>query len=505
MTQENKTDLVLYKKDSSSLVVECNHIITKELSSYFSAKAANYKFHPLYKQGIWKGDLYFFQYKTNELPWGLLEELKVFARKGSYTISYKFEPRECITRESFYAFIETLGLADLDVPIEPREYQIEAAYQAITKRTINIKSVTSSGKSLILYFIIRYMDFIKEKVLLVVPTVNLVTQMYSDFEEYGWENVADKCHMIYGGQKKLFDCPVSISTWQSLSGKVNDEIFKLFKVLIIDEAHQAKAKSLSGIAKLCIEAEWRIGCSGTYPEYFTADWFSIVGSLGPIVNFSSYKDLQDKGHISNLRIYTVRLKYPMEYRKEIYVKSLKNYQEETDLVNGNEKRHRFLLKMVQNLKQNALVLFTKKEKHGYPLKELFEAELKDKKIYYIDGDIDAKEREAIRYLMEKDSNVVLLATYGTLSTGVNIPNIHHVIFASGYKSKVKVLQSIGRGLRKHKSKTHMTLYDIVDDLSFQDKSNDIKYINFSLRHSKERVKIYEEEGFNYKEIKFDIT
>ena len=496
---KKEDDLVLYKKDCSSLIVQCNHIITKELSSYFSAKAPNYRFHPLYKQGIWKGDLYFFQTSTNELPYGLIEELKVFCRKGSYTYSTKFNSDESLSKEEFIKFIDTLNL-----PFEPRDYQVDSAYQAISKKIINIKSVTSSGKSLILYLIVRYMEFMKQRILLVVPTVNLVTQMYSDFESYGWELVADKCHMIYGGQKKLFDCPVSISTWQSLAGKVNSEIFKEFKVLMIDEAHQAKAKSLNEIAKLCTNAEWRIGCSGTYPEYHTADWFSITGSLGPIVNFTSYKNLQEEGHISGLRIYSMRLKYPMEYRKEVYTKSLKNYQEETDLVNGNEKRHQFLLKMVQNLKQNTLVLFTKKEKHGYPLKELFESELKDKKLYYIDGDIEAKERENIRKMMEKENNIILLATYGTLSTGVNITNIHHVIFASGYKSRVKILQSIGRGLRKHKSKTHMTLYDIVDDLSFQDKTNDIRYINFSLKHYKERKKIYEEEAFDYKEIKFDI-
>jgi len=308
--------------------------------------------------------------------------------------------------------------------------------------------------------------------------------------------------MIYGGEKKVFSSPVIISTWQSLYQ--NLELFEIFDCLIIDEAHEAKAKSLQSIAAACVNAKWRIGCSGTYPEYRSCEWFNIVGAIGPMLKYSSYKSLQDAGHIAKLKIYSMVLRYPLDYRLKVFDQAQKDYSEETNIVNESPTRCRFILKMAQNLKGNTLILFTKVEKHGVPLYALFRQELKGKALRLIHGGIDKDERERIRKEMATRDDIVLLASYGTFSLGVNAPNIRNVIFGSGYKSRVKVLQSIGRGLRKHKGKTHMTLLDIVDDLSFTDRNRGITYTNHSMKHFVERMKIYDKEEFDPVTKYFDI-
>jgi superfamily II DNA or RNA helicase len=334
---------------------------------------------------------------------------------------------------------------------------------------------------------------------MIVPNVALVHQMFGDFEDYGWEYVADKCHLIHAGQKKVFNCPVIISTWQSTYKDIS--LFRQFDVLICDEAHTAKGKSIQSISAACSEATYKIGCSGTYPDYKTPEWFSIVGSLGPIVEYNTYKSLQNAGHIAQLKIYAIILEYNQAYRYQVYEQSHKDYNKELDIIHSNSARNEVLLKMAQNFKGNSLFLFTKIEKHGLPLRDLFKERLKEKTLLYIDGSVDVKERELFRKMIETRDDIVLLASYGTFAVGNNVKNLHHLVFASGYKSMIKVLQSLGRGIRKAEGKTHLTLYDIIDNLKF--KHSGISYENFSMKHFKERVKIYEKEGFvwNVKKIK----
>jgi superfamily II DNA or RNA helicase len=496
-------DIKIHKRDESKIVVECPEGISKELWNYLSAYVPNFRFSPLYKSGIWNGRIHFLDIRDNSCGIGLVGEVLEFAKKGHYGAEVGFENGESVSVEEFREFVEGLDITDSDGdPMAVRDYQMQAAFDSLRKCNINIESVTSSGKSLILYIIIRWMESKGKKVILIVPRIGLVEQMFSDFESYGWDDIGGKCRMIYGGEKKVFDCLVTVSTWQSIFR--NTKLFEAFDCMIIDEAHEAKGKSLQSIAAACMNARWRIGCSGTYPEYRSCDWFSIVGSIGPLKKYSSYKSLQDAGHIAKLKIFSVVLRYPLDYRLNVFDKAQKDYSEETDIVNESPDRCRFILKMAQNLKGNTLILFTKVEKHGVPLHSLFSKELRGKALRLIHGGIDKGEREKIRQEIGRRDDIVLLASYGTFSLGTNAPNVRNVIFASGYKSRVKVLQSIGRGLRKHEGKTHMTLLDIVDDLSFNDKARGISYENHSMRHFRERVKIYSVEGFKPVTKYFDI-
>jgi len=363
----------------------------------------------------------------------------------------------------------------------------------------------NSGKSLIIYVVVRFMVYMKLKTVIICPATQLVEQMFGDFISYGWQ--AERfCHRVYGDQEKFFDAPVTIACWQSLiSTKVRKKNpYESFDCILVDEAHNAKAKSISDLSKVCINAQYRFGFSGTYPEASVADWYSIVGSFGPIQTFTTYKKLEEEGHITPLKIYNVILKYDREFKLALYNECSKDYNAQNDKIHNHESRNRFILKMVQNLKENCLILFTKKEAHGYGIFELFDNELKDKTIIYIDGDVSVEDREKARKLMGEKNNVVMLATYALMSTGINIPNLHSIIFASSYKSKTKVLQSIGRSLRLHSSKKYAKLFDIVDDCSFQDRVNKIKFINYSMEHYKERSQFYSDEGWDVKTIKYDI-
>lgn len=494
-------DLVVRKVNEATVHVECRFSIQKELSTYFSVFADNYRFNPKYKQGIWDGRLRFYDFNNN-LPMGLCFRLNEFAKHGGYSIKYDFEVGTDIDFPSFNAFVASLGITDDEGnPMQPRDYQILAAYEAIKFNHLNIASSTASGKSLILYMIVKWLLAKKKKTICIVPSVQLVEQLFGDFLSYGWSNVEEDCCRIYAGQKRLMEKPVIISTWQSLYKDLKE--FAKFDAILLDEAHGAAAKSVSSVMAHSINARWRVGVSGSFPDPETAGWFTVTAGTGPIKVFSTYKSLQDAGYISQIKINTIRLKYP-NFIRELNYNENKDYATETDFVNGLPERIDFIRKLTQSLNGNTLILFTKKEKHGYPIREALKLGINGKKILYIDGDTPPPEREYIRRYMEAHSDCVLIATYGTLSTGVNIKRIHNIIFASGYKSKVKVIQSIGRGLRKYKDKVFLKLFDIIDDLAINDKKRKIKYLNYSLLHYIERNKIYNKEQFSVKLSEYDL-
>lgn len=494
------------KLNESFLQINTSLKICQEISNFFSMKAENYQFHPSYKMGKWDGFIRFFNVHNSVLSIGLLSELFEFA-KNRYEIQYDSEKKETVSVQEFQNFVQSIVLPDT---IDLYDYQFQSAFQAINEKRLCIESVTASGKSLTIYTIIRYLTSINKRILLIVPSVQLVEQMYSDFSDYGFDDISLKCHTIYGGKIRDFKKQIIVATWQSLNSiKKTDEnfleLFRGFDGIIVDEAHGAKAKELKDILELSINAEWKIGFSGTYPEKFlkgsfkNPNWFSIVGSLGPIKVFNTYSDLQKRNIISNIKIFNIFLNYK-DIEKQNLVKTIAgDYQKEIDYINGDEKRNSFLMKLVQSQENNILVLFTKIKKHGKVLFEKFK-ELKGKTVYYIDGSVSAEDREKIRERMETETNIVLLASYGTLSQGVNIKNIHSIIFASGYKSRIKVLQSIGRGLRKHVSKDILKLFDIVDDFSCIYKGRAFK--NYGLKHFLERKKMYEKENFEFKDLKY---
>jgi hypothetical protein len=321
-----------------------------------------------------------------------------------------------------------------------------------------------------------------------VPTTSLVSQLTSDFSDYGL--VSDKfVHRIFAGQDKQTDKPITISTWQSIY-KMPKEYFQQFDVVIGDEAHLFKAKSLTSILSKLDSCRYRFGFTGTLDGTQTHK-LVLEGLFGPVRKVTTTAELIEQKHLASFKIKAIVLSYPEEVRKMIARSA--DYQAEMDYLVRLESRNKFIRNLALSLNGNTLLLFQYVEKHGKELYTQLKLQAGDSRsVYYVSGEIDGEEREEIRKIVETEQNAIIVASYGTFSTGVNIRNLHNVIFSSPSKSKIRNLQSIGRGLRKSDSKDSATLYDIADDMSWKSKKN------FTLLHFMTRIAIYNEEKFPYK-------
>jgi superfamily II DNA or RNA helicase len=339
-----------------------------------------------------------------------------------------------------------------------------------------------------IYSVVRYFESLNKKTLLVVPTTSLVEQMYKDFEDYGWD-AESYCHKIYSGKEKNTNKSVVITTWQSVYN-LPRAFFSDFDVVIGDEAHLFKSKSLVGIMTKADNAKYRFGFTGTLDGSQTHKWV-LEGLFGPSYKVTQTKDLIEKGHLSKLQIKVLLLKHN-EHK-------FNDYEEEIQYLITNDKRNKFIKNLALDLKGNSLILFNRVESHGLPLYENINTSASvDRKIFFVHGGVDAEQREKVREITEKENNAIIIASYGTFSTGINIKNLHNVIFASPSKSRVRNLQSIGRVLRKGNNKTKAILYDIADEIIYKSKKN------YTLNHLIERIKIYNEEKFNYELIKINF-
>nr|QMP82927.1 MAG: ATP-dependent DNA helicase [Caudoviricetes sp.] len=351
----------------------------------------------------------------------------------------------------------------------------------------------NSGKSALVYTIMRYLSSKGLRGLVIVPNVGLIHQLYNDFDDYSafvdW-NVIDNVHKIFSGQDKNSNKNCYLSTWQSLYTIKDKSWFSTFDYVIIDEAHGVKATSLTGILENCINAEYRIGLTGTL-DNIKANINTIIGLTGPINKLITTRELIDRNQVSNLKIKCLVLKYDKETSKTI---RKYKYQEEIKFLITNPKRNAFIKNLTLSLDKNTIVLFNFVETHGKIIYEMIKnsKHLKGRNVYFIHGGVAGEERERIRQIIETETNAIIVASSGTMATGVSIKNLHNIVFAISGKSRIRNLQSIGRILRLHESKEYATLYDIVDNLSVG------KHQNFTLNHFLERVKIYDSEQFDYK-------
>jgi superfamily II DNA or RNA helicase len=260
-----------------------------------------------------------------------------------------------------------------------------------------------------------------------------------------------------------------------------------------DEAHQFKAKSLGTVMEKMTEIPYRIGTTGTLDNK-QVHRLVLEGLFGPVYTVTTTKKLMDSQRVTKLNIKCVLLKYDEETRKK---RKNNLYQEEMDYLVTHPKRNRFIKNLARSLTGNTLVLFQYVEKHGKVLHEMF-GDIKGKTVVIVHGDVDVKEREEIRHMAETRDDMIVLASYGTFSTGINMPSIENIIFASPSKSRIRNLQSIGRGLRLKDGKESCTLYDLADDISYK------TWKNHTLNHFMERVKIYAEEQFSVKMSEVDL-
>jgi len=503
----NDYEIIVENIDNSFLYIDTDPSIAQELSDYFSFMTPNYRFMPKYKNGIWDGKTRLYKIIGSTLPAGLFNILLKFASDNDYTVVDRRTPIpiETPSEDEIEDFLTALQPHSDNGPIQHYDYQVNAVKTSILDSRATIVSATSSGKSLIIYSLIRwYQQKTKGKILILVPTTNLVSQMHSDFDDYsrvdGFWDVEENVHKIHQGKKKNSDKQVYVSTWQSVY-KMSEEYFSQFDVILCDEVHGASAASIIGIMEKAKNAFIRIGFTGTLKD-MKLHQLTIVGLFGDIKKVTSARDLMDRGFITKLDVKFMILKYNQSICKEINRRVVekitptgkkiyrKNYIVEMDFITQCMARHLYICNLVSVLPGNVLVLFNKVQKHGKPLYEMMKQRLdKKKNVYYISGETKVDNREKIRGSIEKETDSVLVASYGTLSTGVNIKSLQFVVFASPYKSEIKVLQSIGRILRKNKGKKKAVLFDIVDDFRYK------KYVNYSFKHFQKRFDIYKNEKF----------
>lgn len=491
-----QADLTVHYVNHVHVYIDCSDAIAQELSDFFTFFVPGYQFMPAFKSRVWDGKIRIFNKRDHSLYKGLLHKLEKFASDRNYHMVYAYEEfdNEMSLQEA------ELFIDSLDHILDNRDYQIEAFAKGVRKKRLILLSPTASGKSKIIYDTMSWIRRVpmKKKGLIIVPTIQLVEQIYKDFQEYSTKNHWDvdaNVHRVYEGKPKSTTKQLTITTWQSMF-TMDGSFFHQYDYVIGDEVHQFKAKSLTYIMENMINAEYRIGLSGSLDESLTHKMV-LEGLFGPVVQVATTKELMDQKYLSTLHIKALVLKHPPSICQ---IASKWTYQQEIEYLIQNEARNVFIKNLALSLKGNTLVLYNYVHKHGIQLHKLIEANLpEDKFLHLVHGKTDVEVREEIRKIVSESSNNIVVASYGTTSTGINMPNLHNTIFASPSKSRIRNLQSIGRGLRIGTDGTDShVLYDIADDLRKGKKEN------HTLKHFQIRLKLYASEHFDYKIYKIQL-
>ena len=534
-----------YDKSTEEIVVtSATRIEYHQLNLWLTRHVKGYRYMPAFKMGVWNGQQTYF--RNGRINLGLWKE----AMKGCKEIDMPFilENKEefplnrDVTLEKvqefckeFFKFHKVKTKSGEWIPFVPYDHQIESAYKILKNRYCMAEVATSGGKSLIIsivmFYTLKHIDP-TAKFLIIVPSITLVTQFYDNIMEYNWgiNNLAEmrekKIESILNTDAKYSPCDVRveevmserprkhsgtqdaniyIGTYQSLE-KWPKEFFQQFHTVITDEAHGAKAKTITTILQKTFKHAYsRFGVSGTFPEDDTCEILTIQAVLGPKITEVSANELKEKGIITPMEIRAVIMNHndkEFDDRIQIIKKGGNGkdaFELEKAYIHVSEKRLDFIKKIVEKCDSNTLLLFHTID-YGHQIFNKLEKELPGRDYYYIDGEISGKKREVIKKQMEvTDGNVkVLVASYGTLSTGVSINAIFNVIFADSFKSEQIIIQSIGRALRLHSEKKKANIFDLVDVFD----SNNMENILF--RHFKEREKFYQKRQYPYKVIKINL-
>ena len=497
-------DVEIRYKDEATCYILADEMILYNLRERLKFHPAGYFFSPKYKAKVWDG--YIRLIKNNTLPSGLIPKLCEVIKEFNctFTVDSRYLQKYDITKEFISSYSNFLNLTDdKGNRISLRDHQLEGVYKAVLNKRITGLSATNSGKSALIYVYIRFLlDIVKvNKILLLVPNITLVEQMYNDFASYSLLNrwdVNENCQRIYGGIKSRdrdFNKKIIISTWQSIY-EWNNDFFEKFDVFICDEVHLAKGDCIQRIASKCTNASYRLGVTGSLSDSHT-DELIIRGAFGSVVKLIDNKEMIKKGFSTPYEVKCILLKYNEEISKSMRYLS---YDDEIDFLLECVERNKYIAKLTKNLNNNTLILFEKIKKHGIPLMHLLKAALPDKKIFYIDGSIKNEQRLKIIDYMKTHNDVILVASYKTFSTGINLRNLYNLIFSSPFKSKIRLLQSLGRMLRKMDNKDKVTIYDLVDDLSYKSHKN-----NTLTQFTDNRLVYYDNESADYKIYKININ
>lgn len=497
--------IIAYKYNEVFAHITCEDFgVYHEISDHFQFEVANARHMPKVKMGMWDGWIRMFNISKRLLPLGLWDDFVEFCSVRGYELEIHDNPTygvpgqsHVVSPEELVQFVTGLNLHSRGIKLDVHDYQYVAMFKTLKNMRRTVISPTGSGKSLIIYCVVRYLNALGYKVLLLCSTIGLVNQMFKDFKDYssdnGWD-VQDNCHLIYDGAEKKTDKPVVISTWQSLQ-KSPSQYFQQFDGVLVDEVHGAKSTSIQTILEKCTEAFYRVGFTGSLDNSL-ANKMLIQAMLGPIVRVAKTRELIDRGVLSEAKINVVVLNYSDETKRAM---KKVDYQKEIDFICAHERRNKFIRNLALSLDGNVLVLYAYVDKHGKILHDMISERAGDRKTFFIHGEVGVEDRDEVGRVMSSNNNAIAVCSVGTFAVGVNIPKLKYVIFASPTKSVIRVLQSIGRGLRKADGKDFFGLYDIGDRLSTSKKNP-----NHTMRHLTERLGIYAKEEHQYKIVEVNI-
>ena len=427
--------LIIDKINEIYLKIEADADIRRELGEYFTFEVPGFKFMPQYRNRVWDGKIRLFSYATGQIYAGLYPYIVDWCNKNDVQIVDGTKIQDVsIKDDDVTRFLKALKIPKIEI----RDYQREAFVHSIKKSRCLLLSPTASGKSLIVYLmliynLLRLKEKKQDKILIIVPTTSLVEQLYKDFKDYGY-NSDRNVHRIYQGHDKETNKRVVISTWQSVYN-LPKKWFQQFGMVIGDEAHLFKAVSLTKIMTKLTNCKYRVGLTGTLDGTKTHK-LVLEGLFGTVNKVVSTSELQEKKQLADLKIFCLILQHDKQAREFLYGKT---YQEEMDYLVKSEKRNKYIRNLCLSLQGNTLCLFQYVEKHGMELKKLIEEKSDGRKIFYVHGGVEADEREKIRFITEKSDDAIIVASYGTFSTGINIRNLHNIVFSSPSKSRIRNL------------------------------------------------------------------
>jgi len=483
----------------------------KQIELSLTKKIHNWYFHPLVKKKIWDGNICFIEKKGAfwKIPIGLWREVLEIGKEFNIEIDIVGLSDlilSDLTLEEFQSWVDEFFS---DKQFKPRDYQVEAAWKIVKYRYSVSEIATSSGKTLISFMILAFLKDrgMIRKFLMIVPNSNLVFQGNDDFIEYGIDELGIKIQQIGGGSKLREGCDVIIGTFQSLVKK-DPEFFEEIDAVFVDEAHHTNSMSIKKIMSSCMHTGWRFGLTGTLTKRGSADHLTIQQFLGPVIVEISPDFLFKHKHATPVSIKVVILDW-LDPELKIKLSELKAnsanlegnelYNIERKLVIESEKRLKYIVDFIAKTSKNSLVLFQSvKDEYGKQIWNRLREITTNKEAFYVDGDTDENLREEYKSRMSTGENKVLIATYGTFSTGISINNLHNIFLVESYKSEVLIKQSLGRGMRKMEGKEKVNVIDFVDDFSTS------KYNNYLMKHGDARIQIYKNEKFQYKIFKVKL-
>jgi superfamily II DNA or RNA helicase len=490
------SSIQLFKQDETYLIIDAPLDVLEDISEKYRYDSGANSF-VLRKRKGWDGQIRLLNKKTGEFPIGLFIDVAKYIQKEYPHYELKIDPNlyytNPVSMEEIVEWTKTFKLTAGGTVIEPYWYQFLILYRAIKFTKKAFSAATSSGKSLSIYLITKFLiencldDSVK--VLIIVPSITLLEQFYNDFVDYSQQNhfnVEQNTYKISAGVDKYTKKQIIISTWQSLQnikGRESKDYFNQFGCVIVDEAQSSDAVQLTRIIKLCKKAFYKVALTGTFKEAKTSKL--VVKSLfGTVSDIVSAKDIQTEGQATEVEVIVHQLKYP---KSECAKVCKMKYQQEIDYIVSHEKRNQYIFNLAKTLSGNTLLLFNYVEKHGEVLLKMFEDGMNGRMIHFISGKTNKEIRIEIKDILEKNSNCILIGSYGTVATGFSIKNLHNIISVAPFKSKVRTMQSAGRGMRLHESKEKFFYHDIVDNFSHGTDEN------YALDHGRKRVSYFAKE------------